>query len=128
MKVTCFEDLEIWQIARRLFKFVYEISSRAEFDNDRKLRAQMRSSSGSMADNVAEGFDRGGNKEFRNFLSIAKASCGELRSQSYRSYDVLLISDEEYNYLLEETDKFSSKTSRLMIHLSTTSYKGVKYD
>ena len=71
MKVSRFEDLEIWQIARELYKYVFRLTSKASFDKDRKLRNQMRSSSGSMSDNVAEGFGRCGNKEFSNFLSIA---------------------------------------------------------
>lgn len=128
MKVTRFENLEIWQIARRIYKYVYEITARSAFDNDRKLRAQMRASSGSMADNVAEGFDRGGNKEFCNFLSIAKGSCGEVLGQSSRSHDVKLITDEEFMYLIEESDKFCNKTSRLMMYLTTTRNKGVKFD
>ena len=128
MKVSRFEDLEIWQIARELYKYVYKITSRPVFDNDRKLRSQMRSSSGSMADNVAEGFGRGGNKEFYNFLSIAKGSCAELRSQSYRANDVDFITEKEFKYLIERTELFTGKTTRLMIYLRTTDIRGVKYD
>lgn len=128
MKVSRFEDLEIWQIARELYKYVYKLTSRSIFDNDRKLRSQMRGSSGSMADNVAEGFGRGGNKEFYNFLSIAKGSSDELRSQGYRAGDVFLISKDEFNYLMEKTEQFSAKTTRLMIYLKSSGNKGVKFD
>ncbi|MEE4116487.1 MAG: four helix bundle protein [Marinilabiliaceae bacterium] len=128
MKVSRFEDLEIWQIARELYKYAYELTSRSIFDNDRKLRSQMRGSSGSMADNVAEGFGRGGNKEFYNFLSIAKGSSDELRSQGYRASDVFLISKDEFNYLMEKTEQFSAKTTRLMIYLKSSGNKGVKFD
>lgn len=81
-----------------------------------------------MADNSAEGFGRGGNKEFHHFLSIAKGSGAELKSQSYRSHDVKLISKNEFEFLIEETDKFLCKTTRLMMHLRTTTNKGVKFD
>ena len=81
MKIERFEDLEIWQIARDLYRYVYKLTSRKPLCYDRKLSGQMRSSSGSMMDNVAEGFERGGNKEFYQFLSIGKGSSGELKSQ-----------------------------------------------
>lgn len=81
-----------------------------------------------MADNVAEGFGRGGNKEFYNFLSIAKGSSDELRSQGYRAGDVFLISKDEFNYLMEKTEQFSAKTTRLMIYLKSSGNKGVKFD
>ena len=70
MKITKFEDLEIWQEARELCKIVYEVTSNGSFWQDFKFRDQIRSSSGSIMDNIAEGFERAGNKEFIQFLII----------------------------------------------------------
>lgn len=79
-----FEDLEIWQSARIISKKIHFLSLETELKNDFGLRNQIRNSSGSVMDNIAEGFERGGNLEFRQFLSVAKASAGETRSQLYR--------------------------------------------
>jgi four helix bundle protein len=91
MKIERFEDLDIWKEARELYSRVFEITSVNPFCNDFKFRDQIRASSGSVMDNIAEGFERGGNKEFMQFLSVAKGSCGEVRSQSYRSFDFKYI-------------------------------------
>jgi len=128
MIVKRFEDLEIWKLARELYKFVFKITSQEPFCRDFKLRDQMRSSSGSISDNIAEGFERGGNKEFIQFLSIAKGSCGETRNQSYRAYDSEYITEEVLNELLERTDKISRKTANLIKTLKTSPNRGIKFD
>jgi len=74
MKVTRFEDLEIWQLARELCKYVFKGTSREPFCSDFRFRDQMRAVAGSSMDNIAEGFDRGGNKEFIQFLYVSKSS------------------------------------------------------
>ena len=78
-----FEDLEICQKAREICKIVYKAKQNTNLKNDFKLYNQLNGSSGSIMDNIAEGFERNGNREFIQFLSIAKASCGETRSQYY---------------------------------------------
>ena len=127
MKVTRFEDLEIWQEARELCKNVYEITSLGPFCNDFKFRDQIRASAGSAMDNIAEGFERGGNKEFHQFLSVSRGSIGEVRSQSYRAFDNNYINEEKFNELLESTDSLSRKTYNLMHHLKNSDIKGLKY-
>lgn len=87
----------------------------------------MRASAGSAMDNIAEGFDRGGNKEFCQFLSVSRGSTGEVRSQSYRAFDIKYTTQEEFNKLLERTDSLSRKTYNLMKHLKTSDIKGLKY-
>lgn len=89
-----FEDLEIWQEARRLSKIINKISIETDLKTDFKLKEQIKSSSGSVMDNIAEGFERDGNIEFKQFLSIAKGSAGEARSQLYRVFDYGYVNQE----------------------------------
>lgn len=128
MKVTRFEDLEIWKLARELYKFVFQITSEEPFCKDFRFRDQMRDSSGSVSDNIAEGFERGGNKEFIQFLSIAKGSNGETRNQSYRAFDSNYISSETHNTLLEKTDTLARKIANLIKSLKLSDRRGIKYD
>jgi four helix bundle protein len=94
--ITKFEDLEIWQEARKLAKEIYIISKETDLKTDFRFKEQIKASSGSVMDNIAEGFERDGNIEFRQFLSIAKGSAGESRSQIYRLYDYEYISVEKF--------------------------------
>lgn len=127
MKIVRFEDLDIWKDARELSKLIYEITTLAPFHNDYKFRDQIRSSAGSTMDNITEGFDRGGNKEFNQFLSIARGSLAEVRSQSYRAYDNKYINDKQLKELLDRTDSISRRVYSLMQHLKISQIKGPKY-
>lgn len=127
MKIERFEDLEIWQEARELCKFIFELTEKEPFCKDYKLRDQIRSSSGSIMDNISEGFERGGNKEFIQFLSVAKGSCGETRSQSYRAFDYKYIDQNILNELLERTINLSKHISGFMTYLKNSNLKGLKY-
>ena len=127
MKINRFEDLEIWKSARELCKLVYEVTSIEPFSKDFRFRDQMRASSGSIMDNIAEGFERGGNKEFLQFLSVAKGSCGETRSQSYRAFDFGYITQDTLDQLLDKTINLSKQISSFMAYLKTSTYKGSKY-
>ena len=125
--INKFEELECWQFARELSKQVYEITLQLPLNKDYSLRDQIRSSSGSVMDNIAEGFDRGGNKEFRQFLSIAKASCAEVRSQLYRCKDQEYISPEVFDELYAKAERIGKAITGLMKYLSATEIKGNKY-
>jgi len=127
MTIERFEDLEIWQEARELSKIIFSITSSEPFCKDYKFKDQIRGSTGSVMDNIAEGFQRGGNKEFGQFLFIAKGSCAEVRSQSYRAFDSEYISKEILEDLLERTDKISRKTNTLIQHLKNSDFKGHKF-
>lgn len=125
-KVEKFEDLVIWQMARSLSKEVYDLTRRGEFKYDTRFVQQIRASSGSVMDNIAEGFERDGNKEFANFLYIAKGSCGEVRSQIYRACDVGFITKEESNQLVDDCFKLSASIAKFINSLKTSEISGMK--
>ncbi len=127
MKIERFEDLEIWKEARSLSKVVFEITGIKPFVDDYRFRDQIRASAGSIMDNIAEGFERGGNKEFMQFLSVAKGSCGEMRSQCYRAFDFQYIDFGQLNQLLEKTLQINRQISGLMSYLRKSELKGQKY-
>lgn len=125
--VQRFEDLEIWQEARRLSKEIIVISNTTELNKDFKLKAQLKNSSGYVMDNIAEGFERNGNGEFRQFLSIAKGSAGEARSQLYRVFDNNYISEEKLTLLIREYEKLSIKIHNSITYLNKKDFKGTKF-
>jgi len=122
-----FEDLEIWQDARKLSKEIILISKNTDLNRDFKLKEQIKDSSGSVMDNIAEGFERNGNAEFRQFLSIAKGSAGETRSQLYRVFDNEYINEVQLNLLISDCEKLSIKIHNFIIYLNKNDFKGTKF-
>lgn len=122
-----FEDLEIWQEARRLSKEVIRLSKSTDLKSDFKLRDQIKGSSGSAMDNIAEGFERDGNKEFRQFLSTAKGSAGESRSQLSRVFDNGYVSEEDMIKLTSEYETLSRRIANFMNYLNKKDFKGNKF-
>ena len=97
--VTKFEDLIAWQKARELTRRVYEITRTGEFAKDFRLSGEIQSAAVSIMSNIAEDFERSGLGEFHQFLSTAKASCAELRSQLYVTLDVGFIDERTFQDL-----------------------------
>jgi four helix bundle protein len=122
-----FEDMEVWQKARILSKEIYLISSKGNFARDFDLKSQARRSSGSVMDNIAEGFERGGKGEFIQFLGIAKGSNGELRSQLDRAMDNDYINKTEFENLYQKSDEVSKMIKGFISYLNKTEIKGFKY-
>ncbi|MEK6154489.1 four helix bundle protein [Flavobacteriaceae bacterium 3-367] len=123
-----FEDLEIWQLAREICDDMFKLIQSTSLGNDYALRDQINRSSGSVMDNIAEGFERNGNKEFIQFLSISKASCGELRSQLYRALDRKYLGKALFEKYLEKLMLESKKISSFIKYLNQSEYKGSKYN
>jgi four helix bundle protein len=104
-----FEDLPVWQKSRKFAANADGVIHCSRICKYFKLRDQMLGSSGSVMDNIAEGFERSGNKKFVNFLYIAKGSAGEFRSQLYRSFDSKYISEKDFNELKDEVEQISTE-------------------
>ena len=126
MTITKFEDLEIWIDARVLCNKIRKIAETTTLSKDFSIRDQILRSSGSVMDNIAEGFERDGNKEFIQFLSIAKASLGETRSQIHRAFDSGHISEEKYNELVNDCLHLSPRIAGFINYLSKSEFKGIK--
>jgi four helix bundle protein len=125
--VKRFVDLEIWQMAREQANELWKIYTIGTFSKDYELRNQISRSSGSVMDNIAEGFERTGNKEFINFLIIAKASNGEVRSQLYRAFDRNHVTKEIFETLKIKTENLSKKVSSFIKYLKDSDLKGFRY-
>lgn len=125
--IQTFEEIVSWQEARLLNQKIGTLIDTGNFKSSFKLINQIEGSAGSIMDNIAEGFERGGNKEFIQFLYIAKASCGELRSQLYRSLDRKYITQIEFEDLSTHAKKISSLIQKLISYLESSETKGIKY-
>ncbi|KOP37181.1 four helix bundle protein [Flavobacterium sp. WLB] len=125
--ITRFEDLEIWKEARRLAKEIHLIAVHTELRSDLRFKNQIKNSSGSVMDNIAEGFERDGNLEFRQFLSIAKGSAGETRSQLYRVFDFEYISEQKFEALKKDYENLSGKIKNFITYLNKKDFKGNKF-
>lgn len=125
--VRDFEELAIFQKARELSKKIYPVTQRGEFKSDFRFVQQIRAAAGSIMDNIAEGFERGGNKEFLNFLYIAKGSCGKVRSQLIRANDVGYLSPDEYNELYNDCRKLSAAIMNFIKEIRASEYTGAKF-
>ena len=125
--INNFEELDVWKKARQICIRINDISTNTTLSRNFSLKDQMQRSSGSIMDNIAEGFGRGGNKEFHNFLSYAKGSCAELKSQIYRCYDTKIITKQVFEELIQLTTDENNKIGAFMYYLRNTNIKGQKF-
>lgn len=122
-----FEEIEAWQKARELVREIYRVSKNDVFSKDFPLRDQIRRAGISILSNIAEGLERGGTKEFFQFLAIAKGSTGEVRSQLYIAFDQEYITKIEFDRLQSLSLEVSRMIAGLMSYLKKTNIKGSKY-
>ncbi len=122
-----FEELNSWQLAKELFASIYKITTSGDFQKDFALKNQIRRSSGSIMDNIAEGFGRGGNKEFIQFLSCARGSATEAQSQLHRALACNYIDTETFNLLYNKVDNIIGKLTNLIKYLKSSKIKGNKF-
>ena len=127
VKITKFEDIESWKKARRLTNQIYQTTATGEFVRDFSLKDQIRRASVSVLSNIAEGFERGGDKEFLQFLAIAKGSCGEVRAQLYVALDQGYLSPEVFDQLSKNATEVSQLLSGFIRYLKGSSLRGSKY-
>jgi four helix bundle protein len=125
--IKSFEDIEAWQKARSLSKEIFELTNVGTFSKDFGLRDQINRASGSIMDNIAEGFERNGTKEFIQFLAIAKGSAGEVLSQLSRALDRNHLTNEQYNNLAESTKQISKMINGFITYLRDSNLKGMKF-
>jgi four helix bundle protein len=126
-KIKRFEDLECWKRARRFTNEIYKVTATGKFGRDFALRDQIRRAAISIFSNVAEGFERGGDNEFLQFLSVAKGSSGEARSQLYVALDQSYISQNQFESLSKSVTEVSQLISGLMKYLRQSNLRGSKY-
>lgn len=125
--ITKFEDIQAWQKARTLCKLIGGYIDGDRFKKNFSLIDQIERSSGSIMDNIAEGFERSGNREFLQFLYISKASCGEFRSQIYRVFDRGYITQIEFDEMCQLAIDVISMIQKLTNYLENSEIKGLKY-
>lgn len=122
-----FEDVEAWKKARELTRLVYQVTASGESSRDFGFRDQIRRAAVSIMSNIAEGFERGGNKEFRHFLALAKGSAGEVRSQLYVARDVGYLDQQQFDRLYQLAFEIGCLLAGFMKYLDESDFKGSKF-
>lgn len=126
-KIERFEDIIAWQRARVLAKEIYASTKIGPFAKDYGLKDQIQRASVSTMSNIAEGFERGGDREFIQFLSNSKGSCGEVKSQLYVALDQNYISNAGFGELYAKADEVSRLVGGFMTYLQQSQVGGHKY-
>ena len=126
-KSQCFEDLKVYKDARTLVSAAYLATKQSALQREHALVNQIKRSAFSIPANIAEGYERDGNKELRQFLAVAKASAGELRAHIHTCRDVGLIGEHEHKALVNQCMEVSRQLSGIMRYLKETSITGRKY-
>ena len=122
-----FEDLEVWQKSREQSKIIWELTKDGSLRHDFGLKNQINKSSGSVMDNIAEGFGRKGNIEFVNFLTYSAGSNDEVRSQIHRMKDRSHIDESMYELLLKNSIDLGVRINNFVSYLNNSNYRGIKF-
>jgi len=122
-----FEEIDVWKKARELVNFIYNVTKNKEFSKDFGLTDQIRRAAVSVMSNISEGFERGSNTEFIQFLYIAKGSAGEVRTQLYVSLDLGYITKGDFQKGKELCVDISGQLSGLIQYLKGSQLKGEKF-
>ena len=122
-----YREIEAWQIAREICKLVHKLTQKPQFSRDFKHKDQINAAAGSIMDNIAEGFGRGGNAEFAQFLEIALGSNNEVESQGTRALDKEYVTESEFLELSALTEKERAKLITLIGYLKSSPIRGPKY-
>ena len=125
--ITKFEDIDAWQKARELTREVYKITNQGAFARDFGLRDQIRRAAVSIMSNIAEGFGRGGNREFIQFLSMAKGSVSEVQAQLYVAADAGYITNDQFQQLYSLSQSTGNLIGGFIRYLTKSADKGVKF-
>ena len=125
--VQKFEDLEIWQLARKIYQKISFLSEKMRRNHDYRFAEQIKAAAGSVMDNIGEGFERNSRLEFLNSLSISKGECGELKSQLYRGLDDKYIDQKEFEELYGEIEMEIKKIAAFIIYLNNSKVRGLKF-
>jgi four helix bundle protein len=125
--ITRFEDIEGWQLGRELKRLVYACSKTGEFARDFALKDQIRRAAISVTANIAEGFEREGNREFIQFLSVSKGSCGELQDHLYTALDESYVTQPQFDNLYGKAAEVGRKLGAFMSYLQRTEIRGRKF-
>ena len=125
--VKRFEDLDAWKLSRELCGKLGELIDNSAFKKNFRLIGQIEGSSGSIMDNIAEGFERGSQLKFVNSLSYSKGEAGELRSQLYRCLDNHYIDDKLFNELLSEADLLTRRIAAFITYRNSSKFRGQKF-
>ncbi|MGH9966845.1 MAG: four helix bundle protein [Pyrinomonadaceae bacterium] len=126
-KIKKFEDVESWGKARKLTSDIYRATSSGQFMRDFGLKDQIRRAAVSVLSNIAEGFERGGDKEFLQFLGVAKRSCGEVRAQLYVALDQQYVSPALFEELYAKATEVSQLLSGFIKYLKRSELRGSRY-
>ena len=116
--VDRFEDLEVWQAARMLARCIYALSNEGPFSKDFGFRDQIRRAAVSVSSNIAEGFERHTDTDLKHFLTIARGSNGEVRSQLHIALDLGYVSSEQFNQGADLSTRIGKMLTSWMSYLS----------
>ena len=122
-----FEELEIWKLAKEFYEVISPLSEKLKKNKDFRFAEQIKSSSGSIMDNIGEGFERSSRLEFINSLGISKGEAGELKSQLHRLKIDNYINEKQFQELYEKADTLCAKIAVFITYLNSTTHKGLKF-